>query len=179
MIIGKSTIDRIGEFPSETLVRSQAREIPNRTNTTDTGVEKERNSSMKQLYIRTERGFEQLTSIAIGILGNSITFGIALITVVFWLTHRLFYAQDINERIGDIIQGVTFLSLFIIQKSFKRFSSSLHVKVNELVVSHEPASNTVISMGEKTDRDLTALLNAYAELHGNTRTPKEDILPIG
>jgi low affinity Fe/Cu permease len=134
---------------------------------------------MKQIYIKTERGFEQLTSIAIGILGNSITFGIALITVIFWLTHRLFYAQDINERIGDVIQGVTFLSLFIIQKSFKRFSTSLHLKVNELVVSHEPASNAVISLGEKTDRDLTALLNTYAEVHGISKTPKEDTLPIG
>ena len=38
------------------------------------------------------------------------------------------------------------------------------MKVNELVASHEPASNTVINMGEKTDRELTALLNTYAEL---------------
>lgn len=119
---------------------------------------------MKTIYLKVERGFETLTSIGIRILGNSITFAIALVTVIFWLTNKLFYAQDINERIGDIIQAVTFLSLFIIQKSFKRFSASLHVKVNELVASHEPASNTVINMGEKTDHELTALLNTYAEL---------------
>jgi low affinity Fe/Cu permease len=130
---------------------------------------------MKQIYIKTERGFERLTSIAISILGNSITFGIALITIIFWLTHKLFYAQDINERIGDIIQGITFLSLFIIQKSFKRFSASLHVKVNELVASHEPASNTVINMGEKTDRDLVALLNTYAESHQGAKTSNETL----
>jgi low affinity Fe/Cu permease len=133
---------------------------------------------MKQIYLKTERGFEKLTSIAISILGNSITFGIAVITVIFWLTNKLFYAQDMNERIGDIIQGVTFLSLFIIQKSFKRFSVSLHVKVNELVASHEPASNDVINMGEKTDRDLTALLNTYAELHATDKISKEETLPF-
>jgi low affinity Fe/Cu permease len=133
---------------------------------------------MKQIYIKTERGFERLASVAISVLGNSITFGIALITVIFWLTNRLFYVQDMNERIGDVIQGVTFLSLFIIQKSFKRFSTSLHVKVNELVASHEPASNAVINMGEKTDRDLTALLNTYAELHGTIKTNNEETLPL-
>ena len=133
---------------------------------------------MKQIYIKTERRFEQLTSIAISILGNSITFGIALITVIFWLTHRLFYAQDINERIGDIIQGITFLSLFIIQKSFKRFSASLHVKVNELIASHEPASNAVINMGEKTDRDLAVLLDTYSELQETVKVTKEETLPF-
>ena len=128
---------------------------------------------MKNIYANAERGFERLTSVAIRILGNSITFGFALISVIFWLTNKLFYKQDMNERIGDIIQGVTFLSLFIIQKSFKRFSASLHVKVNELVASHEPANNAVINMGEKTDRELTELLNLYTEPEGASQTPKQ------
>ena len=119
---------------------------------------------MKHLYRQTERGFEKVTSIAIDILGNSITFILALITVIIWLSNKLFYAQDLNDKIGDIIQAVTFLSLFIIQKSFKRFSASLHAKVNELVSSHEPASNTVINMGEKSDRELTELLEEYSDL---------------
>ena len=133
---------------------------------------------MKNIYAKAERGFERLTSIGINILGNSITFGLALITIIFWLTNKLFYAQDVNERIGDIIQSVTFLSLFIIQKSFKRFSVSLHVKVNELVASHGPANNAVINMGEKTDLELTELLNMYTELDApSTVANQEKTLP--
>lgn len=119
---------------------------------------------MKHLYRHSERFFEKLTSIAISILGNSITFIIALITVIFWLSNKLFQAQDINDRIGDIIQGITFLSLFIIQKSFKRFAASLNLKVNELVMTHEPANNAVINTREKTDREIIELVKEYGKL---------------
>ena len=111
-----------------------------------------------------ERSFEKLTSIAIAILGNSITFIIALCTVIFWLTNKKFYLQDIHNSIGDVILGVAFLSLFIIQKSFNRFSASLHLKMNELVASHKDASNAVINAEEKTEHEIADLSKEYAEL---------------
>jgi low affinity Fe/Cu permease len=119
---------------------------------------------MKSIYIHAERGFEKLASIAIAVLGNSITFVIALITVIVWLSNKRFYKEDIHYRIGDVILGVTFLSLFIIQKSFNRFSASLHLKVNELVASHEPASNAVISIEEKTEHEIAELSKEYTDL---------------
>jgi low affinity Fe/Cu permease len=119
---------------------------------------------MKKKYRHTERGFEKLTSIATAILGNSITFIIALGTVIFWLTNKQFYTQDIHAAIGDVILGVTFLYLFIIQKSFIHFSASLHLKVNELVASHEPASNAVMNAEEKTEDEIIELSKEYAEL---------------
>ena len=121
-----------------------------------------------------ERGFEKLTSIAIAILGNSITFIIALCTVIFWLSNKRFYTQDIHYSIGDVILGVTFLSLFIIQKSFNRFSASLHLKVNELVASHEPASNAVINVEEKTEHEIFELSKEYTELAEQTKEAKEE-----
>jgi low affinity Fe/Cu permease len=119
---------------------------------------------MKNIYKYSERSFERLTSIAIAVLGNSITFVAALCLVIFWLSNKPFYMQDIHNIVGDLILGIAFLSLFIIQKSFNRFSASLHLKVNELVASHEPASNTVINTGEKTEYELTELSKEYAEL---------------
>lgn len=128
---------------------------------------------MKYLQRQTERGFERLTSIAIRVLSNSITFSIALALVIFWLSNKRFHAQDLNARIGDIIQGISFLSLLIIQKSFRRFSSSLHLKINELVKSHEPASNTVINMEEKTDREIARLIDDYGDLDKSVKTEEE------
>jgi low affinity Fe/Cu permease len=119
---------------------------------------------MKKIYRHTERGFEKLTSVATAILGNSITFIIALGTVIYWLTNKRFYTQDIHSSIGDVILAVAFLSLFIIQKSFNRFSASLHLKVNELVATHEPASNAVMNAEGKTEDELTELSKEYAEL---------------
>jgi low affinity Fe/Cu permease len=119
---------------------------------------------MKNIYRHIERGFERLTSIAIALLGNSITFIIALGTVIYWLFNKQFYTQDIHSIIGDVILGVAFLSLFIIQKSFNRFSASLHLKLNELVASNETASNAVINAEGKTELEITRLSIEYAIL---------------
>lgn len=119
---------------------------------------------MIRIYRHTERGFEKLTTLATVILSNSITFIIALGTVIFWLSNKRFYAQDIHAAIGDVILGVTFLTLFIIQRSFNHFSASLHLKVNELVASHKPARNAVMNAEEKTEDEITELSKEYAEL---------------
>jgi low affinity Fe/Cu permease len=119
---------------------------------------------MKQLYRKTENGFEKLASIAIAILGNSITFIIALCTVIFWLTTKHFYTQDIHAILGDILLAIAFLSLFIIQKSFNRFSASMHLKINELVSSHTTASNAVINLEKKTEHEIIELSLEIIEL---------------
>ena len=128
---------------------------------------------MNSIYRHIERGFEKLASIAIAILGNSITFIIALCTVIFWFSNKQFYTQNIHECIGDVILGVAFLSLFIIQKSFNRFSASLHLKVNELVASHKSASNSVINAEEKTEYEITELSKEYVELAERIKKDEE------
>ena|SRR5580765_6456461 len=130
---------------------------------------------MKNIYRKTEKGFERVASVAMTILGNSITFIIALGTVIFWFCNKKFYSQDIHQSVGDVILGVTFLTLFIIQKSFNRFSGSLHLKVNELVASHEPASNSLINVEEKTEYEITELSKEYAVLAELTKEKAEEI----
>jgi low affinity Fe/Cu permease len=119
---------------------------------------------MKKIYKQIEKGFEKFASAAMTLLGNSITFIIALLMVIIWLSDMVRYKTDLHSAIGDIILGFTFLTLFIIQKSFNRFSASLHLKVNELVSSHETASNTVINLEEKTEKEITELSKEYGEL---------------
>lgn len=119
---------------------------------------------MKRIYSYSENIFERIASITTSVLGNSITFILAFCLVIFWWINNLFTTRDLHQIIGDLIFGTTFLSLFIIQKSFNRFSGSLHLKVNELVSSHEPANNSVINAEEKTEREITELSKEYAEL---------------
>jgi low affinity Fe/Cu permease len=128
---------------------------------------------MKKIYRLIEQGFEKLTSLGMIILGNAITFIIAVATVLFWLTNKRFYTEDIHYKIGDVILGVTFLCLFVIQKSFNRFSASLHLKVNELVASNETASNTVINIEEKTEHEIAELSKEYSELAEQAKERKE------
>jgi low affinity Fe/Cu permease len=116
------------------------------------------------IHIQIERYFEKVADFATVILGNSITFILALGMVVFWFSNRLFYTQDIHDSIGDVILGITFLSLFIIQKTFNRFSGALHLKINELVVSNKAANNLIINVETKTEHEITELAKEYTEL---------------
>lgn len=119
---------------------------------------------IETIYSFTEKTFEKLVSLATIILGNSITFILALCMVLFWWINIIFITTDVHVIIGDVIFGTTFLSLFIIQKSFNRFSASLHLKVNELVSSHETASNSVMQTDGKTEREITDLSREYSDL---------------
>jgi len=129
---------------------------------------------MKKIFRYWEIGFEKLASFAIAFLGNSITFVVALCLVIYWLSSKQFHEQDIHSRIGDFILGVTFLCIFIIQKSFNRFSAILHLKVNELVSSHEPASNSVINVTGKTEHEISELSKEYDELNDEAKELKEE-----
>jgi low affinity Fe/Cu permease len=130
---------------------------------------------MKKLYQHTERKVEKIASFAIALLGNSVSFIIAICTVIFWLSNKMFYTQNIHSSIGDAILGFAFLSLFVIQKSFNRFSASLHLKINELVSSHETAKNSVIDVEEKSQEELKELSKKYTELAEQAATNEKEI----
>jgi low affinity Fe/Cu permease len=130
---------------------------------------------MKKIYRHAETNFEKLTILATAVLGNSITFILALGLVVFWLLNKGFYMQDATDIIRDVMHGVIFISLFIIQKSFNRFSALLNLKVNELVSSHEPARNAVLNMENKTEHELIIISKEYAELDGIDEIDGEEV----
>lgn len=119
---------------------------------------------IKNMYGHTERMFEKLTGTITGILGNSISFIVALVMVIFWWSDNSFSKEGIHQTIGDIIFGTTFLSLFVIQKSFNRFTALMHLKINELISSHESASNAVIHAEAKTEKEIVELAKEYADL---------------
>jgi len=121
-------------------------------------------NKMKQTYLKIERKFEIMTEFSTKILGNSIVFILAFCMVIYWWTSNLFTSNNIHQNIGDIIFGITFLSLFIIQKSFNRYSALVHLKMNELISSHEPANNAVMNMNEKTEKEIVELYKEYIEI---------------
>ncbi|MBF6641965.1 low affinity iron permease family protein [Flavobacterium sp. J49] len=118
---------------------------------------------MNSIYNRTEHYFEKLTSLATKVLGSSITFLFALLLVLFWWTTGLFKGDNFHDNIGDFIFGTTFLCLFIIQKSSNRYSALVHLKMNELISSHETANNAVMDDSTKTEHDILNLSKKYME----------------
>ena len=63
--------------------------------------------------------------------------------------------------------------MFIIQKSFNRFSAALHLKINELVAANENARNAVMNVDVKTEYEINELTQEYIELAEQHETENE------
>ncbi|WP_395059438.1 low affinity iron permease family protein [Flavobacterium sp.] len=131
---------------------------------------------MKKAYFNIERQFERLVSIATKILGNSISFIIAFILVIFWWITNLPTSKNLHQNIGDIIFGTTFLSLFIIQKSFNRYSALIHLKMNELISSHKAADNSVMNTSQKTEKEIREMSREYIETVESVEKELDNVL---
>lgn len=118
---------------------------------------------MCTFYCSIEKAFELLSFIATKILGNSITFIIAFILIISWWSTNLFTSNDAHQNIGDIIFGITFLCLFIIQKSVNRYSALIDLKLNELVSSNQSADNSVLHTSKKSESEIIEMSKEYAE----------------
>ena len=125
---------------------------------------------MKMLYRTLEKSFEKFSYKATRVLGNSITFIIALILVAKYFTDPKVYEEPRRKLIMDVIFSITFLSIFIIQKSVNRFSAALHLKMNELVASHDTASNRIINVEEKSEEEIRDLAKHYSTIAENAKT---------
>lgn len=128
---------------------------------------------MKQFYHKIESIFQTFTSFVTFILGNSIIFLVVLIAVLIWIINGgIFFTQNRHESIRDIIHGLTFLSLFIIQKSYNHYTASIQLKMNELIASHEQANNAIINSENKTEHEINVLTKEYIELAELTECEK-------
>lgn len=124
---------------------------------------------MKIVYKTAESYFEKFSMLATRVLGNSITFILALLLVIRYFTDEKVYTQPRFRTIMDVIFSITFLSIFIIQKSVNRFSAALHLKMNELVASHDNASNRIINIEEKTEEEIRDLGRHYSTMAENAK----------
>jgi len=131
---------------------------------------------MKIIYRKIENSFEKFSMIATRLLGKSITFIIALVLVLLYFTDPRVYLQPRNKTIMDVIFTITFLSIFIIQKSVNRFSAALHLKMNELVAAHDKASNRMINIEEKTEEEIKELAKHYSNMANEVKSAETMIL---
>ncbi|MFT3904982.1 MAG: low affinity iron permease family protein [Steroidobacteraceae bacterium] len=98
--------------------------------------------------------------------GSSWAFGIAVLIVLIWVaTGPMFHFSDswqIVINTGTTI--VTFLMVFLIQQSQNKDSVAIHIKLNELLASHEMASNRVVAIEDLDEAELRTLRQFYCHL---------------
>jgi low affinity Fe/Cu permease len=110
--------------------------------------------------------FERFANWATAATGSSAAFIIAISTIVVWLiTGPVFNYSDTWQLIintGTTI--ITFLMVFLIQKTQNKDSKAIHLKLNELLASHQGASNRMVDIEELSELDLDQLHKFYVKL---------------
>ncbi|WP_114941164.1 low affinity iron permease family protein [Mucilaginibacter endophyticus] len=110
--------------------------------------------------------FERFSNWATAATGSSAAFILAAATIVIWaVTGPIFHYSETWQLIintGTTI--VTFLMVFLIQKSQNKDSKAIHLKLNELLASHEGTSNRMINIEDLTEEELDHLYKFYRQL---------------
>jgi len=112
------------------------------------------------------RFFEKFASKATQATGSSTAFLLALLTVIIWLvTGPLFGYSDTWQLVintGTTI--ITFLMVFLIQKSQNKDSLAMQIKLNELIAVNRKASNRLLNVEDLTEAELHALHQFFGVL---------------
>lgn len=110
--------------------------------------------------------FEALSTSVTRWTGSSAAFATALGIVLVWaLLGPVFdYSDTWQLVINTGTTVVTFLMVFLIQRSQNKDALAIHLKLNELVAALQGASNRLIEVEDLTERELMVLRRHYREL---------------
>jgi low affinity Fe/Cu permease len=110
--------------------------------------------------------FERLSSAITAWTGSTAAFAMAFGTIVLWaiLGPVFGFSNTWQLVINTGTTIVTFLMVFLIQRSQNKDALAIHLKLNELVAAIEGASNRMIDVESLSEKDLVTLNRYFAEL---------------
>jgi low affinity Fe/Cu permease len=98
--------------------------------------------------------------------GTSAAFIIALAVLIVWgISGPVFHFSDTWQLIintGTTI--VTFLMVFLIQRTQNKDACAIHLKLNEIVAAMEGASNRLVDVEDLTEGEIEVLHKHYQKL---------------
>ena len=110
--------------------------------------------------------FEIFSSKVTQATGSTPAFIIAFLVVIIWAVCGPFFHYSENWQLvintGTTI--ITFLMVFLIQKSQNKDSLAIQLKLNELVAAHEFASNRLVNVENMSEDELKVIRKYYTQL---------------
>ncbi|HEY9045088.1 MAG TPA: low affinity iron permease family protein [Ohtaekwangia sp.] len=109
---------------------------------------------------------ERFSSVVTSAVGSSAAFVVAVLLIIGWLVSGPFfhYSDTWQLVINTGTTIITFLMVFLIQRSQNKESIAINLKLNELVAAHSRASNRLVSVEDLTEEELKVLRKFYAQL---------------
>ncbi|HEY0877467.1 MAG TPA: low affinity iron permease family protein [Zeimonas sp.] len=110
--------------------------------------------------------FERFAAASARASGSSAGFMLAAFVVVAWaVSGPLFgFSEGWQLVINTATTIVTFLMVFLIQHAQNKDSRAVHLKLNELLASHEYASNRLVAIEDLDEESLRKLHDFYCRL---------------
>jgi low affinity Fe/Cu permease len=126
---------------------------------------RKKKNSLSQMLERFSRRATEAT-------GTSTAFIVALLVIIVWIVSGpLFHFSDTWQLVintGTTI--VTFLMVFLIQRSQNKDALAIHLKLNEIVAALEGASNRLIDVEDLTEAEIKTLHVHYQKLVSMAKT---------
>jgi low affinity Fe/Cu permease len=118
--------------------------------------------------------FENFASHATKAAGSTPAFIIAFLIVLIWACcGPIFdYSETWQLVINTGTTIITFLMVFLIQKSQNKESLAVQLKLNELVAAHDYASNRLVNVEGMTEDELITIQKYYLKLSQASKTEK-------
>ena len=110
--------------------------------------------------------FQKMSNKVTKATGSPTAFIIALAVIIIWaVTGPIFGFSDTWQLVintGTTI--ITFLMVFIIQQSQNKDTVAIHLKLNELIASHDRASNRLVDIEDLTEEELQRIKDFYVTI---------------
>ena len=110
--------------------------------------------------------FESFSLSVTRLAGSTPAFILALLLIIIWaITGPFFkFSETWQLVINTGTTIITFLMVFLIQKSQNKDSLAIQLKLNELVAAHEFASNRLVDVENMTEDELRIIQKYYSKL---------------
>jgi low affinity Fe/Cu permease len=110
--------------------------------------------------------FERASTSIINFSATSAMFGIAMALIAIWLITGPIFAYS-NTWLLIVNTGtsiITFLMVFLIQRSQNKESIAVQLKLNELIAANNSASNRLLNIQDLSEGELNTLYEHYRKL---------------
>lgn len=116
--------------------------------------------------MKKQNFFERISNQITCWTGSPWAFTLAFATVIIWgISGPIFHFSDTWQLVintGTTI--VTFLMVFLIQKTQNKDSKAIQLKLNELLAASRHASNRMVDIEDLTEAELDTLRKYYQKL---------------
>lgn len=115
---------------------------------------------------RLSKLFTHISNVVTRAAGRPVAFICATLVVICWavLGPVFDYSDTWQLVINTGTTIITFLMVFVIQQSQNRDTLAMQLKLNELIASHENASNRLVDIEDLTEEELAVIKKFYIRL---------------